>query len=180
MPQAAERDIEQALGLMASSLCVLTAAHDRSRAAIAVRWGMQCSADPVLICVAARKGNGVEPLVRDSHSFALNLVDRADRLLLRTFDRPEIGPDDPFDAFEVCKLVTGSPVIIRAAAALDCEVVRHFDLEDADHELYVGRVLAARVSAAAAKGARAAAGGVGGVSGVGRGGLGTSDGDGRA
>jgi flavin reductase (DIM6/NTAB) family NADH-FMN oxidoreductase RutF len=147
MLEASGGEIEQALSLMASSLCVLAASHDRTRAAIAVRWGMQCAADPVLICVAARKGNGVEPLIRDSHSFALNLVDRRDKLLVRTFDHQEIGPHDPFDAFEVCKLATGSPVIVRAAAAMDCEVVRHFDLDDADHELYVGRVLAARCSA---------------------------------
>lgn len=148
MPQIAQGDIDRALALMPSSLCVMTAAYDRSRAAIAVLWGMRCAHQPVLICVAARKGNGVEPLIRDSHSFALNLIDRADKLLVRTFDRPEIGPDDPFDAFEIGSLATGSPVIRRASATLDCEVVRHFDLEDADHELYVGRVLAARVNGA--------------------------------
>lgn len=146
MPGFQRADVDRAMGLLGASLCVLSAAHERTRGAVAVRWGMQCAHDPVLICVAVRKGHGVEPLIRDSHSFALNLVDRRDRLLMRTFDRSETWEDDPFDAFEVCKLVTGSPVLMRALAALDCEVVRHFDLEDADHELYVGRVLAARVN----------------------------------
>lgn len=40
--------------------------------------------------------------------------------------------------------MTGSPVLLRSIVAFDCEVVRHFDLE-ADHELFVGQVLASRM-----------------------------------
>jgi len=51
---------------------------------------------------------------------------------------------DPFDAVAVLSLETGSPILRASALAFDCEVVRHVDM-DADHELYVGRVVAARV-----------------------------------
>ena len=55
------------------------------------------------------------------------------------------GFGDPFDAIPHRTLSTGAPVLNDSSAAIDCEVVRHFDLE-ADHELYVGQVLAVRVS----------------------------------
>ena len=48
---------------------------------------------------------------------------------------------DPFDCLPLDRLVTGAPIVRRAAAAFDCEVVRHLDME-ADHELYIGHVLA--------------------------------------
>jgi flavin reductase (DIM6/NTAB) family NADH-FMN oxidoreductase RutF len=153
-PGPVNAQIDRALGMLTSTLCVMSACHERSRAAAVVPWVMRCANEPPLVCVAVRKGHGVEPLIRDSRCFALNLVDRADRLAMRTFERDGliasaapgfVAHDDPFDALEVCTMVTRSPVLRRAAAALDCEVVRHFDLEEADHELYVGRVLEARI-----------------------------------
>jgi flavin reductase (DIM6/NTAB) family NADH-FMN oxidoreductase RutF len=64
-------------------------------------------------------------------------------LLLKKFD-DDAPEDDPFDSFSVCGLKTGSPILTCAIAAIDCEVARHFDLE-ADHELYVGQVMDARI-----------------------------------
>lgn len=131
-----------------SYLCLMAAAFERSRAAAIVPWAMRCAIEPALVCVAVRKGHGVEPLIRDSRCFALNLIDRSDRLVTRTFEREPSVREDPFDPFELHRMVTGSPVLARAAAALDCEVMRHFDLEEADHELYVGRVLDVRINTA--------------------------------
>jgi flavin reductase (DIM6/NTAB) family NADH-FMN oxidoreductase RutF len=45
---------------------------------------------------------------------------------------------------ETRTLVTGSPLLGRSIVALDCEVLRHVDLE-ADFEIYVGQVLSAFV-----------------------------------
>jgi len=91
-------------------------------------------------------GLEIDPLIRDSHAFAVCLVDPTDRLLLRKFCAKRTPDDrgDPFLSFEVDRLVTGSPILKRAAMAIDCEVVRHVDLE-ADHELFVGEVVAGRV-----------------------------------
>jgi flavin reductase (DIM6/NTAB) family NADH-FMN oxidoreductase RutF len=145
-PPVVHSRVDDALAMLPSSLCIMSASYERARAAAVVRWAMRCATEPPLVCVSVRKGHGVEPLIRDSRCFALNLVDLGDRLARRTFEREDALRDDPFDALEVCVLATGSPVLARAAAALDCEVVRHFDLEEADHELYVGRVLHAVVN----------------------------------
>jgi len=125
---------------------VMTAAHDGQRSGMIVRWVQRCANEPMLISVAVKKCHSLEPLIRDSRGFALNLLDESDRLLLKKFDTYR-APDehgDPFDALEVSTWATGSPILRRARAAFDCEVVRHLDLE-ADCELFIGHVLEAKV-----------------------------------
>lgn len=124
----------------------MTSSYDGSRAGMVVRWVQRCAAEPVLVSVAVKKCHSLEPLIRDSRGFALNLIDESDRLLLKKFDSyhapDELG--DPFDALEVSSWATGSPILKRARAAIDCEVIRHLDLE-ADCELFIGQVHEARI-----------------------------------
>jgi flavin reductase (DIM6/NTAB) family NADH-FMN oxidoreductase RutF len=142
-----EPGISRALALLPCGFFVLTAAYENKRSGTIVRWVQPCAQEPLLISVAARRGHSIEPLIRDSHCFAICRVDADDKLLSRKFavHRPPDDMSDPFDAVGVETMVTGSPIIRRASLVLDCEVVRHFDLE-ADHELFIGLVRAARVS----------------------------------
>lgn len=142
--------ILRALSLLPSGWFVLTAAYESKRSGMIVRWVQPCADEPLLIAVAARRGHSIEPLIRDSHSFAICRMDPEDKLLNRKFaiHRPPDDMGDPFDAVPVETMVTGSPIIKRSTLVLDCEVVRHFDLE-ADHELFIGLVRAGRVSTGA-------------------------------
>ncbi len=137
----------QAVSRLPRATYVLTAAHEDKRSGILVHWVQPASEEPLLVSAAVRKGHSIEPLIRDSHSFAINRISPDDKLLLRKFsghDAPdEMG--DPFDAIQVVNLRSGSPGIRRAYLILDCMVIRHFDLE-ADHELYIGQVIDARVN----------------------------------
>ncbi len=148
-------DIPEALTRLQSGLYVLSAQHEGRRSGVVVRSVQPCADAPPMVCVAVRRGHWIEPIIRDSHAFAVSKISRADRLLLRKFAetaRPRDG--DPFDCFPSMRLVTGAPVIIRSPLAIDCEVVRHFDLE-ADHELYIGLVMAARIAVSGAAEAHA-------------------------
>lgn len=138
-------EVVRAMELLPRGVFLLTAAFETKRAGQIVHWVQPCATEPALVCVAARNGHAVEPLIRDSHVFAVCRVDPEDRLLIRKFS-PTRTPDDsgdPFDSFETERMATGAPVLKRASVVLDCEVVRHFDLE-ANHELYIGIVRAAR------------------------------------
>lgn len=146
MHRGGSPDIRQALGLLPSGLFILTAAFDSKRSGTFVGSVQRCADEPVLISVACRKGHAIEPLIRDSHRFAVCQLAAHDRLLARRFESVQ-GPDDrydPFDSLEVDHLVSQAPILKHAILAMDCEVFRHFDLES-DHELYVGLVVAARV-----------------------------------
>jgi len=150
--QSTQSAIQQALTELACGVFVLTAHHEGKRAGIIARSVQQCANEPLLICVAIRSGHWIVPIIRDSHCFAVSRACAADVLLIRKFSetaRPRDG--DPFDCIPAEHLQTGSPILRRASLALDCEVVRHVDIE-ADHEIYVGRVMAARSGAGSAAG----------------------------
>lgn len=141
MNGSASPEFERVLGLLPTMHCVLTSAFEQRRGGVLVRRAMQCADEPVCIAVAVPTGHRIATLIRDSHTFALCLLDRSNRLLLRKFDGREEG--DPFDTIETLRLVSTAPIPVRALAAIDCEVVRHYDLE-ADHEIYIGQVLAVK------------------------------------
>lgn len=128
-------------------LYLLSAHHDGDRAGTLAMGVHQCANDPVLLCVPVRRGHRIGPLIRDSRVFAVSSVPPDDRGLRRRFDAhpPAEEHYDPFDAIPVVTLETGAPIPRASALAFDCKVVRHVDL-DADHELYVGRVVSARIN----------------------------------
>jgi len=121
---------------------VMTSHYEDKRAGVIVRSVQPCATEPLLICVASRKGHWIEPLIRDSHVFAVCQITSEDLLARKRFAQglAEEDQGDPFAGFAVSTLVTGCPILDRSVCALDCEVVRHFDLE-ADHELYIGHVV---------------------------------------
>ncbi len=143
-------DALDALACVPTGLYVMSSAFEGKRNGVLVRWVQQCASEPPLIGVALLKGHAIDPILRDSRRFGLSLIDANDKLVLRQFTEPRRASEDPFDCLPVETLVTGSPLIRRSIAALDCEVVRHFDLE-ADHELFVGQILAGRVYGTGAK-----------------------------
>lgn len=134
-----------ALSRLPTGLFLMTASYDGKRVGVIVNSVQPCSQEPPLICITMRKGNGIEPLIRDSRCFAVCMMDPSDKLLHKKFGsttRPrESG--DPFDCLPLERLVTGAPVVKRAIAAFDCEVVRHIDIE-AEYEIYIGLVVASR------------------------------------
>lgn len=143
---AASSDARRALSFFPTGAYLLTSAFEQRRAGQLVASVQPCADEPMLVCIAARKGHTIEPLIRDSHAFAICRIDPDDRLLLKAFAtlRTPDSPTDPFDSLETLRLITGAPIPARSLAALDCEVFRHLDVE-ADHELYIGRVLAGRI-----------------------------------
>ncbi|MBX3364578.1 MAG: flavin reductase [Phycisphaeraceae bacterium] len=149
---SAKDPISAALDTIPGGAFIITSAFDGVRSGVIARSVQPCADEPRLVCVAVRKGHTVEPLIRDSRCFALCRVARTDRLVMRKFemsaDHDPEKPQDPFDAFAIETMTTGSPILRKSDLVLDCEVVRHFDLE-ADCELFIGLVLAARIGPSA-------------------------------
>jgi flavin reductase (DIM6/NTAB) family NADH-FMN oxidoreductase RutF len=141
-------DLRRAVDQLAVGSFVMTAAHESKRAGVLITSIQKCAEQPLLVCVSSRKGHVIETLIRDSHCFAICRIDCADKFTIRRFDQPRTPEDryDPFDSLDVEHLTSQAPILKRSPLALDCEVFRHFDLE-ADHELYIGIVRAARFGA---------------------------------
>ncbi len=131
-----------ALAAFPRSLWVLSSWHHDRRAGLIVDAVIPCGTEPTLVCVAARKGHPIEPLIRDSHRFALSILTESDRVLMRRFDAARSAEDaiDPFEGLDVRGVVSGAPVLAASSIVLDCDVHRHVDIE-ADRQLYIGLVL---------------------------------------
>jgi flavin reductase (DIM6/NTAB) family NADH-FMN oxidoreductase RutF len=128
-----------ALGQIPGGLFILTSAFETRRGGVPVRWVQQCSAAPPMVTVALYKGQPVEMLIRDSHFFALCQVGAEDRFLLHKFNGHRDNGDDPLLPLMTRAAPSGCPIIGRALSYLDCEVVRHVEL-DCDYRIYVGQV----------------------------------------
>src|SRR5262245_5826396 len=105
-------DIRRALTNLQTGLYVLSAQFEGKRAGVVVRSAQPCADEPPLLCVAVKRGHWIEPIIRDSHAFAISRIHQADRLMLRKFaetSRPRDG--DPFDCLPTVRLVTGAPVV---------------------------------------------------------------------
>lgn len=124
------------------ALFILTTAADDRRSGVLARWVQRCAVDPPMVMVAIPKGQPVEPLILDSRRFALCRIAPDDRYLVRKFTMPPQRGEDPFVAISTMHTTSGAPIIDRAVSWMDCEVVRHVELES-DHRVYVGQVLAA-------------------------------------
>ena len=142
-------EVGRALALLTRGLFLMTAGFQNKRSGAVVRWVQPCAESPAMVCVALRTGHTIKTIIRDSRCFALCAIED-DPTLMRKFgaERTPEQTVDPFDWLEVERMVTGSPVLKRSAPVLDCEVVRHLDLE-ADHSLYIGRIVGARCECAA-------------------------------
>jgi flavin reductase (DIM6/NTAB) family NADH-FMN oxidoreductase RutF len=123
---------------------VLTSACESKRGGVFVTSAQPCGHEPPLVCIACIRGHALDPIIRDSKCFAVCRVSAADKLLARKFAYEGDGRGDPFDSLELERLVTGSPILRRARAAVDCQIVRQLEL-DGDHQLYIGHALAVRI-----------------------------------
>jgi len=139
MSAVEDNDLINAFDQIPCGLFLLTSAYEGFRSCVLARWVQQCSLNPPLVMVALPKGSPVEPLIRDSHCFALCQIPDRDRFLARKFSIMPERSEDPFDTLATSCAPSGSPVVQRALSYLDCEVVRHVELES-DCRLYVGEV----------------------------------------
>ena len=144
MSERTVQDARRAIGLIPCGMWVMTSAFEGRRAGVIVKSVSPCADEPLLLAVAAWKGHGIEPIIRDSHHFGVSLIEPDDRLLVRKFSGHLADHPEQFDTIATERLVSGAPMLARSRLGFDCEVVRHFDME-ADHELYIGLVLGARM-----------------------------------
>jgi flavin reductase (DIM6/NTAB) family NADH-FMN oxidoreductase RutF len=127
--------------LAAHSVVMATAWAGRRYGALTL--GVQQASNlPPLVCVSTRCGHIIDPILRDARVFAACAIAPSERVLLRRLhDGASLRGIDAFDGVAMERTRSGLPVVASSLVTLECEIVRHIDLE-ADHQLYVGRVLA--------------------------------------
>jgi flavin reductase (DIM6/NTAB) family NADH-FMN oxidoreductase RutF len=143
MPTDEQSDLAmlEALGRLPVSRFLLTASHGMSRNGMIISRVHQTADTPPTVILSVPKGQPLSPLIRDSRSFALCELAEGDLLLSRLFNAPrELHGEDPFLGLLLVKNASGLPVPRSVASWIECELIRHLDIE-ADYEVYVGRAI---------------------------------------
>lgn len=149
-PDAHARLLTEALAHIPRGSFILTSSFEDSRTGMLITQVQQCASNPPLVLFSVDKGQPIEPLIRDSRCFALCRIDQSDLLLHRIFNPAPDHGLDPFMALPTFTAATGSPILQRALAWIDCQVIRHVDVET-NASIYIGSVVAAGARTPATK-----------------------------
>ena len=140
-PEEYDKLRRRVLWAMPYGLYVLgTRAGDR-RNGMTANWVTQVSFDPKLVAVSVEKEAFSHELLAEGGVFALSLVDREDRAIVRKFTKP-VDVDleaRTLNGFAYHDGLSGAPILDQAAAYIDCRVSQQIDV--GDHTLFLGEVV---------------------------------------
>ncbi|MEH1993635.1 diflavin flavoprotein [Nostoc sp.] len=131
--------VEQAVGRIVGSLCVLTAKEGDRSSAMLASWVSQASFNPPGLTIAVAKERAVETLTHTGNKFVLNILKEGNHLgLMKHFLKP-FGPgQDRFADVVTGETESGSPILTDALAYLECSVQNR--MESGDHWLVYATV----------------------------------------
>jgi flavin reductase (DIM6/NTAB) family NADH-FMN oxidoreductase RutF len=111
------------------------------RNGMTVNWVTQVSFVPKLVAVSVERTAFTHELLVARGVFALNLLSRDDRAVVRKFTKPvEVDlTARTLNGFAFHDGITGAPILDQAVAYVDCEVREQ--LEVGDHTTFVGEVV---------------------------------------
>jgi len=138
-PRQPATTVEQAVGRIVGSLCVLTAKEGERSSAMLASWVSQASFNPPGLTIAVAKDRAVETLTHSGNKFVLNILKESNHLgLMKHFLKP-FGPgQDRFADVNAQETENGSPILTDALAYLECSVKNR--MESGDHWLVYATV----------------------------------------
>jgi flavin reductase (DIM6/NTAB) family NADH-FMN oxidoreductase RutF len=134
------------LWTMPYGLYVLGSKAGDSANLMTLNWATQVSFEPKLVAVSVEKAAVTHELIASGGVFALSIIDREDRAIVRRFTKPaELDAGGrTLNGFAFRTAVTGAPILDQAVAHLDCEVRQTVDC--GGHDLFIGEVVDAAFS----------------------------------
>ena len=129
------------LWTMPYGLYVLGSRAGDRRNGMTLNWATQVSFDPKLLLVSVERGSVTHEMMLEGGAFALNIVDREDRAIVRKFTKPvEVDLEArTLNGFAFHDGRTGAPILDQAVAYVDCQIREHHDV--GDHTMFVGEVI---------------------------------------
>jgi len=141
-PEEYDRRRRRVLWSLPSGLYVLGSSAGGRRNLMTTNWAMQVATEPKLVAVSVEVAAYTHELVTQGGVFALSVMAREDRTVIRRFVKP-IRPEDDTEpdhlaGFAVQRAATGAPILVVAAAWLDCAVTTVVPC--GSHTVFVGEV----------------------------------------
>ncbi|MCX7596723.1 MAG: diflavin flavoprotein [Fischerella sp.] len=133
-PSQPATNVEQAVGRIVGSLCVLTAKRGDISSAMLASWVSQASFNPPGFTIAVAKDRAVEPLTHSGNTFVLNILKEGNHLgLMKHFLKPFEPAQNRFAGIATEETENGNPILTDALAYLECTVKHR--MEAGDHWL---------------------------------------------
>jgi flavin reductase (DIM6/NTAB) family NADH-FMN oxidoreductase RutF len=134
-----------ALRMIPYGLYVLTAeANDGKIAAATVNWVTQTAFQPPLVVVGVKADSSAHAIIKQSKTFALNILGKDQTGQAFTFFKPLERQGDTIGGEPFRKGALGAPVLENAPAFVECELVA--TVERGDHSIFIGEVKDAGVA----------------------------------
>jgi flavin reductase (DIM6/NTAB) family NADH-FMN oxidoreductase RutF len=112
------------------------------RNGMTLNWATQVASDPKWLGVSVEREAVTHALISAGGVFALCIIDREDRAIVRKFTKPvEVDlAQQTLNGFEYFDgPATGAPVLAQSVAYLECETRQTVDL--GDHTLFLGEIV---------------------------------------
>ena len=134
-----------ALRMIPYGLYVLTAANKNGQVAAAtVNWVTQTAFEPPLVVVGVKGDSGAHALIKETQSFALNILGKGQQALAFTFFKPAELKDGKISGEAFRPGSTGAPILASTPAYVECTL--EGTVEKGDHSIFIGKVVDAGVS----------------------------------
>lgn len=134
-----------ALRMIPYGLYVLTVeTADGQVGAATVNWVTQASFEPPLVAVGVKADSNVHGLIKQSGTFALNVLGKGQQGLAFTFFKPATKDGTLISGEAYRRGSTGAPLLEKAPAYVECRLVEC--IERGDHSVMLGEVVDAGVA----------------------------------
>jgi flavorubredoxin/flavin reductase (DIM6/NTAB) family NADH-FMN oxidoreductase RutF len=138
-PTQPSTSVEQAVGRIIGSLCVVTAKQGDVSSAMLASWVSQASFNPPGLTIAVAKDRALESLMHSGSGFVLNVLKEGNHLgMMKHFLKPFSPGEDRFAGVETEEAENGSPALTDALAYVECSV--NSRMECGDHWLVYATV----------------------------------------
>ncbi|AFY45561.1 flavin reductase domain protein FMN-binding protein [Nostoc sp. PCC 7107] len=131
VPQQAATPVEQAVGRIVGSVCVITAKQGDVSTGMLGAWVSQATFNPPGLTVAIAKERAIESLMYPGGKFALNILAEGNQQEYMKHFRKNFAPgEDRFAIFGTTPADNGSPVLTDALAYVECSVEQRMECGD--------------------------------------------------
>jgi flavin reductase (DIM6/NTAB) family NADH-FMN oxidoreductase RutF len=130
---------------MTTGVYVVGVAHGGRANAFTAAWITEVSFDPLLLALAINPEHASYPLLKASGSFVVNVLHEGQAELAGHFGTQSGRDTDKLRGIRTRPGHSGAPVLLEAAAYLECRVVG--SMPAGDHELVVAQVVGGDVLA---------------------------------
>lgn len=130
-PKQPATNVEQAVGRLVGSLCVVTSKQDDVSSAMLASWVSQATFNPPGLTVAVAKDRAIESLMYPGSNFVLNILGEGKHLsLMKHFLKPFTPGEDRFTGIATETADNGSPILNDALAYVECSVNNRMEAGD--------------------------------------------------